>query len=128
MKRPTWFAGCVLALGTLGAAPAMAGDVYWSIGVHSPGVSTTISNARPAVVYPAPTVVYPAPTVVYPAPAVVYPTPRALYSPPPVMYAPRPVYVHPAPVVVYPGHGKKWHKHEYKREGWRGDRRHGWHD
>jgi len=38
------------ALGALGGAPAMAGDLYCSIGVHRPGVSTTISNARPAVV------------------------------------------------------------------------------
>jgi len=46
-------------LGALAAAPAMAGDLYCSIGVHRPGVSTTISNARPAVVYPAPAVVCP---------------------------------------------------------------------
>lgn len=124
MKRRAWLAGAALTLGALTTAPAQAGNnVYWSIGVHSPGVSTTISNARPIMAYPAPTVVYPAPTVVYPAPPV-------MYAPAPVLYAPRPVYVQPAPVVVYPGHGPgHWHKHRHghRHEGWRGHHR-GWDD
>ncbi|MCV5941450.1 hypothetical protein OFN64_32760, partial [Escherichia coli] len=82
MIRRIWLAGAALAWGALSAMPAWAGDnIYWSIGVHSPGVSTTVSNARPIVTYPAPAVVYPAPTVVYPGPPV-------MFGPPPVMYAP----------------------------------------
>jgi hypothetical protein len=95
MNRRALFASAALALAGLAAAPAHAGDVYWSIGVQGPGVSTHVSNARPVVVYPAPHVVY---------------------APPPVVYAPRPVYVQPAPVVVVPRHGHhhNWHKHSYR--------------
>jgi hypothetical protein len=36
--------------------------VYWSVGVHQPGVSVGVSNAPPRVIYsPASVVVYPAP-------------------------------------------------------------------
>lgn len=48
--------GAALALSAAGAA--QAGDVYWSIGVHQPGVHVGVSNA-PRVVYgPPPVVVY----------------------------------------------------------------------
>lgn len=98
------------------ASVAQARDnVYWSIGVNSPGVSVGVTNTRPVAVYPAPVVVH---------------------SPPPVIYHPmpsrsvRPVVVHtPPPVVVYgppPRHHRHWdrhpgkgHKHGHRR--WRDD-------
>ncbi|WP_019559212.1 MULTISPECIES: hypothetical protein [Caldimonas] len=95
MNRRTVFASLALAATAMGAAaPAYADKVYWSIGISSPGVTTTVSNARPIYhVAPPPAVVYP--PVVYHAPAVVYPAPA-------VVYRPAPVVVHPAPVVAYP--------------------------
>lgn len=111
MNRRALFASAALALAGLAAAPAHAGDVYWSIGVHGPGVSTHVSNARPVVVYPAPHVVY---------------------APPPVVYAPQPVYVQPAPVIVAPRygyhHGHKWHKHHNRHGHHGGHGRHVRHD
>lgn len=64
-----------LGLGASGAAQAHGGDVYWSIGMFSPGVTVGVSNApvvvmQPPVVY-APVVVAPRP-VLYPAPVPVY--------------------------------------------------------
>lgn len=56
------FSGWVLGLGlALGAAGAQAGDVYWSLGMQTPGVVIGASNAAPVYVAPAPVVVYPAP-------------------------------------------------------------------
>jgi hypothetical protein len=66
-------AGGVWAL-SVGMSPAQArDDVYWSVGVQSPGVQVGVSNAPPAPVYvqrprPRPIYVQPAPVVVYPAP------------------------------------------------------------
>lgn len=103
-------------LGALAALPAQAGDVYWSVGVGSPGVGATVSNAPPVVYAPAPVVVAPAP-VYTPPPRVVYtPPPRVVYAPPPtVVYAPAPVYVVPE------GRGRKHkHKHHHHHHGeWR---------
>lgn len=97
----------------LSAGLAQARDVYWSVGVSSPGVGAVFSNAPPVhVVQPA--VVYAPPPVVHAPPAPVYyvpPAPRVVY---------RPVVVH-QPVVVY---GKGHHKHH--RHHWR--HRHGHHD
>lgn len=123
MNRRGIFASLALGLAGLAAAPAHADKVYWSIGINTPNVSTTVSNGRHVVAYP------PAPVVVYPSAPVVY-HPPVVYAPPPrVVYAPRPVYYgHPAPVVVYK-HGHPRHRH-YDRHGhrhgdghWRGHRR-----
>ncbi|MDT7928965.1 hypothetical protein [Tepidimonas sp.] len=62
-----------LGLAALGAA-AQAGDVYWSIGVHQPGVSVGVGNYPPVVVAPAPRVVMPPVVVTAPAPVVVVPS------------------------------------------------------
>ncbi len=83
------------------ASQAHARDVYWSVGVNSPGVSIGASNA--------PVVVQPAPVYYHRPPAVVYG--------PPVVYAP------PRPVVI----GGHWRD----RPGRWDDRGHGhghWHD
>lgn len=87
---------------TLGGV-AHARDVYFSVGVNSPGVSVGVSNLPPVHYYPAPVVV--APPVVYapPPPVVVYPPSRSVRAYPPVVYARPPVVYGPPP-----GH---WHAH-----------------
>lgn len=116
-RRLALVAGAAALFGA--ASVVRAQDVYWSVGVHSPGVSVGVSNAPP----PRPVVVYPQP-VYQPRPVVVYPQP---------VYHPRPVVVYPA--AVHPGwgppphHWKKGHKHHHKHYGHRGrddDDRRGW--
>ncbi|GAB3183700.1 hypothetical protein [Hydrogenophaga aquatica] len=117
--RGTW-ARHLVAAGALGMALAGGGfahaaDVYWSVGVHQPGVSVGISNAPPVVV------AYPSYPVVVSPPVVVRPVPRVIYGPPAT------VVVAPAPQVigwVPPGHRKHKHKHGH---GYRWDDRH-WDD
>jgi hypothetical protein len=95
-------ASLAAAASALSTAPAHADKLYWSIGISSPGVSTTVSNARPIVHYAPPPVVY------YPAASVVV-HPPVVYQAPPVFYRPPQVVYQPAPVVVYPhphGHWK----------------------
>lgn len=94
-------AACALAAGA-----AQARDVYWSVGVSSPGVGAVFSNAPPVYVAPAPVYYAPPPPVYYVEPAPVY------YAPPRVVYRPAPVY-------YVGGHG---HHHKHK---WR--HRHGGH-
>lgn len=96
------------ALGMAGAAQARS-DVYWSVGVGSPGVSIGVANTPPVYYAPPPVYVQPAPVVVRPRP--VYVAPPAYYAPPRVVYRPAPVYYGP------PGHYKKQKK-------WRKKRRH----
>lgn len=81
-----WCAALAVAAAALtGTAANARQDVYWSVGVGTPGVVVGASNTPP-VVYPAPRVIYPAPQVVYqqPYPVVVYPQPgyRAGWVPP----------------------------------------------
>jgi PXPV repeat (3 copies) len=87
----------VAALGFAGTAQARD-NVFWSVGVGSPGVDFNVGNAPPPPIY-----VQPAPVYVQPAP---------VYYPRPVYVQPRPVYVQPAPVY-------------YGRPGWR-ERRDGY--
>lgn len=83
-------AGVALAL-FVGAAPAQARDVNWSIGVSSPGVVVGVNSGYP--IYGAPPPVYMAPRPVYVAPRPIYYAPSPVYySPPPVYYAPPPAY------------------------------------
>jgi hypothetical protein len=66
-----------VALGLLSAASgaaAQAGDVYWSIGVHQPGVSVGVGNYPPVVVAPVPRVVMSPLVVATPSPVVVLPS------------------------------------------------------
>lgn len=90
------------------AGAAHAGDVYWSIGVHQPGVTVGVGNTPPVVIAPAPRVVMVPPVVV---------------SPPVAVVAPAYGYAMP------PGHRKHrhWHPREWERyPGW--DDRRGWRD
>lgn len=74
-----------LALAAVGmATSAQAGDVFWSIGVNSPGVQLGVANGAPMVMVP----VYAEPRVVYRQPRVVYEEPRQV------------VYVRQAPVYI----------------------------
>ena len=126
-----------LALSGLGNVAQARDNVYWSIGVNSPGVSVGASNAPPVYVQPAPVYVQPAPVYVQPRP--VYVQPRPVYvqptpvyvQPPAVVYhrpypglqAPRPVVVQQPVVVQGWGHPGRGHGH------WRDDdRRHGGRD
>lgn len=136
-----------LVLGGLGiAATAQAGDVYWTVGVSSPGVQVGVGNGGRYGTYP--------PAYVQPYP--VYVQPYSGYTQPyPVYVAPNPVvYVRPAPVYVTqyqyapvewqrpgPGwrHGHRHHPHNqydsggydrdggYSREGGRDGRHAGHH-
>lgn len=99
----------VTAAGALAAGSANAGDVYWSVGISSPGVGTVISNAPPAPVYMAP-----APVVYAPPPVVYAPPPRVIYRPVPVYTAPRVVY-QPVPVVVRGGGHGYYRHHRHHR-------------
>lgn len=86
---------------TLGAGSAAQAheNIYWSVGIASPGVSVGVANAPPMPVYP------------------------SMYVQPyPVVVAPRPVY-YAAPAPVYYGPPPGWrHRHGH---GWRGE--HGGH-
>lgn len=83
-----------------GAAQARGDDVYWSVGVSSPGVSVGVSNAPP----PRAVVVQPQPVVIH------HPAPVVIHQPYPYV---RPVVVHPRPVVY---HG--W-DHRHDRRHWK---------
>lgn len=73
----------------LGAASvAHAGNVFWSVGIASPGVQVGVANAP---VYHQPTPVYVQPAPIYMQPAPVY------YQPAPVYYQPAPGYYRHAP-------------------------------
>ncbi len=97
----------VAALGFAGAAQARD-DVYWSVGVGSPGVSVNVGNAFP-VYTPAPVYVQPAPVYYQPAPVYVRPAP-VYYQPAPVFVQPRPYYGPPQVVYVQPGNRHGWYK------------------
>ncbi len=131
----------VAAAGVALAAFAMAGsaraqEVFWSLGVSSPGVQLGLSNVLPMVVRPMYQPVYQ---------PVYQPMTMSMYepvyrAPPPVYVAPQPVvYMPSAPVYVgqaqyvrpdgrYRGHGRGWKHDKQRREGEhsgheRGDRR-----
>jgi hypothetical protein len=84
-----------LTLGASGAAQAQD-DIFWSIGMASPGVRIGISNAPAVVVQP--------PIYVQPRPYYVVPRPVVYMPPPPVVYG-------------YPGWG---HRFQGGHEGYRG--------
>jgi hypothetical protein len=96
-----------LALAAMGfAGTAQARDnVFWSVGVGSPGVAVNVGNAFP-VYTPAPVYVQPAPVYYQPAPVYVQPAP--------VFVQPRPYYQsyygQPQVVYVQPGYRHGWYK------------------
>lgn len=120
--RSTWatalglvsLATAVWAL-SAGQAQARGGhdDVYWSIGVSSPGAAVGVSNAPP-----------PRPVVVQPQPVVIHqPAPVVIHQPYPLPYPyVQPVVVHPRPVIYNGwGYGPRWDD-RHDRRHWK--RRH----
>ncbi len=111
----TLAAGAWALSGIATQAQARGNDVYFSIGVNTPGVAVGVSNAPP--VYYAPRPVYHAPRPIYYAPPPVY------YVPPPAYYAPRPIYRSQW------GHGPRFddrrHGHGHGHRGGHRGHRHG---
>lgn len=92
------------------ASEAHAGDVYWSVGVHSPGVVVGVSNAPPVIVRPRPIVVYEEPVFYERRPYVVeHVVERVVVR--------EPVYLR--------GYGPNKHKHKHK---WKKRDRRDWDD
>ncbi|WP_439587912.1 hypothetical protein [Hydrogenophaga sp.] len=102
----TLAAGAWALSGIATQAEARGNDVYFSVGVNTPGIAVGVSNAPP--VYYAPRPIYHAPRPIYYAPPPVY------YVPPPAYYAPRPIYR------SHWGHGPRWDD----RRDWHRDRGH----
>jgi hypothetical protein len=104
LVTPKSLAAVAVALGAFAAASAAhaRSDVYFSIGVQSPGYG---------YVQPAPVYVEPAPVYVQPAP---------VYVQPPAYYAPRPVYVQPSYYGQY-RHGHRYDGRYERRWGPYGD-------
>ena len=122
VNRPAILAGAaaplaIAAMGFAGAAQARD-NVYWSVGIGTPGAVVNVGNSRYAgPIYQAPVYVQPQP--VYVAPAPVYYQPRPVYvQPAPVYYAPQPTYYAPQPVYVErPRYRHYRHDRQY-REGY----------
>jgi len=100
--RAAWRTGLAMAALAVGltwaCGAAQAADVYWSVGVQSPGMMVGVANWAP-----------PPPVYAVPAPVVVYQQPRLLPPPPPVYqlgWAP-------------PGHRHHHHHHWRDDDGWR---------
>lgn len=133
-------AAVVGASALVAGGAAQARDVFWSVGVGSPGVQVNASNApqllypRPVVVVPQP-VYYAQPAVVYQPPQVVYQLPQVVYGPPAVVYAPATYYLQSGwaePGYRHgwrprrDGHHRHWDQERWDQERWdRGDDRHG---
>ena len=135
----------VSALALLVGTGAQAREVYWSVGVASPGVTLGVSNAppvlqhrpvvallpqvyysQPPVYYGQPPVYYSQPPVYYSPPRLVYGAPQVVYVQPQVVYQPQPYYVQSgwAPPVVYRNWGQSDHRHHRNHGyGYRDDRR-----
>ena len=103
-----------------GMSTAHAKDVYFSVGVNSPGVSVGVSNLPP------PRVVHRRPVYVQQAPVIVHPGYRPVYHNNygyvrPVVVAPQPVYVQGG------GWGYRGDRYDRRddRRYYRNDRRHG---
>lgn len=125
-RSSAWARGLMVAALATGAWALSAGtaqarggdDVYWSIGVNSPGVAVGVSNAPPVVhqSYPSYTP-YPVyqPRPVYQRPIVIQHAPVVVHQPYPYRYV-QPVVVSPPPH-YRPGRG---HKHHWKDRHGRG--------
>ena len=131
------------AMGFAGAAQARD-NVYWSVGVGSPGVSVNVGNGFPVYAEPQPVYIQPQPVYVQPAP--VYYQPRPVFvepapvymEPQPVYYgrpygwrarhggyymqAPRPMYGQGYAPVYYQRDGRGDNRHDDRRSNWREDR------
>ncbi len=115
-------AAAVLLVGAAGVATrAHADNLYWSVGVGSPGVSVGITNGWPGPVY-----VQPAPVYVHPAPVYLRPVTVFVQPVAPIYYQAVPVY---QPGWAPPGRAHGWHKNRGQghRNGHGGDREHDGH-
>ena len=125
-RSSAWAKGLTLATLAAGAwalsannAHARGDDVYWSIGVDSPGVSVGVSNAPPVVVHQRPVYVDRRPVVIHqPAPVVIH-QPYPYVQP---VVVPRPVYYSGW------GYGPRWDDRHDRRHGRWEHRRHDRHD
>lgn len=126
----------VAALGFAGAAQARD-NVFWSVGVGSPGVEVNVGNVgsvyqpQPVYVQPQPVYIQPQPIYVQPQPVYVQPAP-IYYQQPPRFIRPAPVYFAPQPI-YYGRRHDGWQRNGYG-PGYapvyyqRGEGRHGRHD
>ncbi len=83
------------AMGFAGAVQARD-NVYWSVGVGSPGVGLNVGNAFPVYTQPQAVYVQSAPIYVQPQPVFVQQQPNYYYGQPQVIY-------------VQPGYRRGWH-------------------
>ena len=122
-----------LACGMLAAGGvAQAREVFWSVGVGSPGVQVDLTNARPVYVPPQP-VYWLRPAVIVQPQPVYYAAPQPVYytPPQPVYYAqPQPVYYgQPQVIFAQRPHDRGWGPHRRGHWGHHRefdyDRRHG---
>ena len=114
-------AASALLVGAAGVATrAHADNLYWSVGVGSPGVSVGITNGWPGPVYVQPATVYVhlAPVYLRPAPVFVQPVAVA-----PMYYQAVPVY---QPGWAPPGRAHGWHQN--RGQGHRDGQREGHRD
>jgi hypothetical protein len=114
-------AATVLLIGVVAySASARADNVYWSIGLGSPGVTIGMTNARPLPIY-----VQPQPY--YGQPSAVYMHPGAIYSQQvPIYVQPRPSYQQGWVVQGRPhGKGPKHDRRHDNRGHGRGQQGHG---
>lgn len=113
-------AGAAIALATFAGAAQARSNVYWSVGVNSPGFNVGVAPAAPYYGYGQPVYVAPPPPVyvqprgVYYAPQPVYMAPRPVYYEPPAYYGPpRPAFYGGRGGGGYRGqphgHGGGWH-------------------
>jgi len=100
---------------SIGQAQARGGhdDIFWSIGIHQPGVTVGVSNALP----PRPVVIHQPPPVVIHQPA-----PVVIHNGAPVVIHQHHPYVRP--VVVYQGwrYGPRWDE-RHERRYWKHKKR-----
>lgn len=108
LTRSLATAVAVVALVTAGAAQAgRSDDVFWSIGLSSPGVQLGVGNAPPMLIQQ-PMYVEPYPVYVRPRPVYVAPSPIVYVRPAPIYYGP-PLYIQSG--WERPGHGWRRHGH-----------------
>ncbi|MBH2010956.1 MAG: hypothetical protein I8H71_14745 [Xanthomonadaceae bacterium] len=101
----------VAAMGFAGSAQARD-NVYWSVGVGTPGAVVNVGNAG---VYQQPVYVQPQPVYIQPQPVYVQPAP-VYYQPRPVFVRPSPVYLAPQPVYYGRPYGHHWrHRGNYEQ-------------
>jgi hypothetical protein len=81
-------AACALLIGVVAfSASARADNIYWSVGLGSPGVTIGMTNARPLPIFVQPQHYYVQPATLYVHPGAIHAQPVPIY-----VQQPRPVY------------------------------------